>query len=88
LASQGIKAGLIRPISLWPYPYNIFDKVTDKTKVIISAELSMGQMIQDVKLGVNGRFPVKLLSRTGGVVPTSLEIAERTKKIYEEMGGK
>ncbi|MDR2572609.1 MAG: 3-methyl-2-oxobutanoate dehydrogenase subunit beta, partial [Oscillospiraceae bacterium] len=86
-AEKGIKAGLIRPISLWPYPYDIFDKITDKTKVVISAELSMGQMIQDVKLGVNGRFPVRLLSRTGGMVPTSLEIAERTKKILEETGG-
>ena len=87
LAQQGIKAGLIRPISLWPYPYSAFDKITDKTKVVISAELSMGQMIQDVKLGINGRFPVRLLSRTGGVVPTAVEIAERTKKILEEMGG-
>ena len=87
LAEQGIKTGLIRPISLWPFPYQAFDKITSKTKVVISAELSMGQMIQDVKLGVNGRFPVRLLSRTGGVVPASLEIAERTKKILEEMGG-
>ena len=87
LAEQGIKAGLIRPISLWPYPYAAFDKITSKTKVVISAELSMGQMIQDVQLGINGRFPVKLLSRTGGVVPTAPEIVERTKKILEEMGG-
>ena len=87
LAEQGIKVGLIRPISLWPYPDKAFDLITSKTKVVISAELSMGQMIQDVRLGVNGRFPVKLLSRTGGVVPTAPEIAERTKKILEEMGG-
>ena len=87
LAEQGIKAGLIRPISLWPYPYDAFNQITSKTKAVISAELSMGQMIQDVKLGVNGRFPVKLLSRTGGVVPTAPEIAQRTKKILEEMGG-
>jgi len=87
LAEQGIKAGLIRPISLWPFPYAAFDKITDKTKVVISAELSMGQMIQDVQLGVNGRKPVRLLSRTGGVVPTAPEIVERTKKILEEMGG-
>jgi len=87
LEEQGIKVGLIRPISLWPYPYKAFDLITDKTKVVISAELSMGQMIQDVQLGVNGRFPVKLLSRTGGVVPTAPEIAERTKKILEEVGG-
>jgi len=87
LAAKGVKAGLIRPISLWPYPYEAFDKITDKTKVVISAELSMGQMIQDVKIGVGGRFPVKLLNRTGGMIPTSLEIAERTMKILEEIGG-
>ena len=87
LAEQGIKAGLIRPISLWPFPYDAFDKITNKTKVVISAELSMGQMIQDVKLGVKNRLPVKLLNRTGGMIPTSLEIAERTKKILEEVEG-
>ena len=87
LREQGIKVGLIRPISLWPFPYDVFNKISNKTKVVVSAELSMGQMIEDVKLGVANRFPVKLINRTGGTVPTSLEIAERAKKIYEEMGG-
>jgi len=87
LGTQGIKAGIIRPISLWPFPYDEFNKIADKTKVIISAELSMGQLIQDVKLGVMNRFPVKLVGRTGGMIPSSLEIAERIKKILEETGG-
>lgn len=82
LAEQGIKAGMIRPISLWPFPYEAFDKLSDKTKVVISAELSMGQMIDDVKMGVKGRFPVELVHRTGGIIPTSIEIAEKAKKIY------
>ena len=85
LAEQGIKAGLIRPISLWPYPYEAFDKISPKTKVVISAELSMGQMIDDVKMGVCGRFPVRLINRTGGIVPSSIEVAERTKKILGEL---
>jgi len=85
LAGWGVKAGLIRPISLWPFPYDIFDKITDKTKVVISAELSMGQLIQDVRLGVGRRFPVRLLSRTGGMIPTPLEVAERAKKILDEI---
>ena len=85
LQSQGIKAGLIRPISLWPFPYSAFDALTDKTKVVISTELSMGQMIQDVQLGVKGRFPVKLIHRTGGMLPTSIEIVDKTKKILEEV---
>jgi len=87
LAAQNIKIGLIRPISLRPFPYTAFEKLAAKTKVVISAELSMGQMIQDVKLGVSGRFPIKLLNRTGGMIPTPLEIADRTKKILEEIGG-
>jgi len=87
LAEQGVKAGLIRPISLWPFPYDAFDKITEKTKVVISAELSMGQLIQDVRIGVGKRFPVKLVNRTGGMIPTSLEIAQRAKKILDEIGG-
>ena len=87
LTEQNIKVGLIRPISLRPFPYEAFEKITSKTKVVISAELSMGQMIQDVKLALGNRFPIKLLNRTGGMIPTPLEIAERTKKIYEEIGG-
>jgi len=87
LAEQNIKVGLVRPISLRPFPYGAFDRISSRTKVIISAELSMGQMIQDVKLGVVDTIPIRLLNRTGGMIPTPLEIAERTKKILEEMGG-
>jgi 2-oxoglutarate ferredoxin oxidoreductase subunit alpha len=83
LAERGIKAGLIRPISLWPFPYGAFDKIGARTKVVISAELSMGQMLQDVSLGVGRRFPVALIHRTGGIIPTSLEIADRAQEIYE-----
>ncbi len=85
LASQGIKAGLIRPISLWPFPYSAFDALTDKTRVVISTELNMGQMVQDIKLGVRGRVPVKLIHRVGGMLPTSIEVVEKTKKILEEV---
>jgi 2-oxoglutarate ferredoxin oxidoreductase subunit alpha len=83
LALQGVKAGLIRPISLWPFPYNAFDAISDKTKVIISVEMSMGQLIQDIKIGVGKRFPIKLINRTGGIVPTSLEIANRSGEILD-----
>ena len=85
LAAQGVSAGLIRPISLWPYPYSAFDKLSDKTKAVVSVELSMGQMLQDINLGVKGRVPVKLIHRVGGMLPTSLEVVEKTKKILEEV---
>ena len=82
LNEQGIKTGLIRPITLWPYPYCAFDEIDfGTTKAVISTELSMGQMIDDVKLGICGRLPVDLIHRTGGMIPTSLEIVENTKKI-------
>ncbi|MDR3210086.1 MAG: 3-methyl-2-oxobutanoate dehydrogenase subunit VorB [Oscillospiraceae bacterium] len=85
LAARGIKAGLVRPISLWPFPYEAFDQIGQSAKVVISAELSMGQMIEDVKLGVGKRLPVRLIHRTGGMIPTSLELADRAEKIYKEV---
>ena len=79
LAERGVKAGLIRPISLWPFPNKAFDTIDfAKTKKVISVELSMGQMLTDVKMAVNGRLPVGLISRTGGIVPTSIEVVEKT----------
>lgn len=81
LAAEGIRAGLIRPISLWPFPYEAFDGISKNAKLVISTELSMGQMIEDVRVGVNGRFPVELIHRTGGIVPTSLEVAENAKNL-------
>ena len=83
LESRGVKAGLIRPISLWPYPDAAFDEIGPKAKLVISAELSMGQMIADVKAAAKGRWPVGLINRTGGIVPSSLEIAERALKQLE-----
>ena len=83
LEAQGIKAGLIRPISLWPYPDAAFDEIGGKCKVVISTELNMGQMLTDVKAAVAGRWRVGLINRTGGVVPSSLEIVERAKKLLE-----
>ncbi len=84
LGENGIKAGLIRPITLWPYPYEAFDKLTDKTKLVVSVELSMGQMIDDVKIGVKGRFPTALVNRVGGSLLSSTEIVNKTMKLWEE----
>jgi 2-oxoglutarate ferredoxin oxidoreductase subunit alpha len=81
LAKEGIRAGLIRPISLWPYPYEAFDKIPPSAKAVISVELSMGQMIDDVKIGCRGRFSVSLINRTGGILLTPHEIAAGAKKV-------
>ncbi|MBQ8263888.1 MAG: 3-methyl-2-oxobutanoate dehydrogenase subunit VorB [Oscillospiraceae bacterium] len=84
LEEKGIKAGLIRPISLWPFPNKAFDEIGSKCKVVISTELSMGQMLSDVKSAVAGRWKTGLINRTGGIVPSSLEIVERAIKLWEE----
>jgi len=79
LEGQGIKAGLIRPITLWPYPYKAFDEIGDKTKVILSVELSQGQMLDDIMIGTKGRWPVELAKRVGGMLITPIEVAEAAK---------
>ncbi|MGJ7910173.1 3-methyl-2-oxobutanoate dehydrogenase subunit VorB [Neobacillus sp. LXY-1] len=74
---EGIKAGLIRPISLWPFPEKPFIETRDQVISYISVEMSAGQMIEDVRLAVNGHAPVDFFGRTGGVVPTQEEIFQK-----------
>ncbi|MDP4170375.1 MAG: 3-methyl-2-oxobutanoate dehydrogenase subunit VorB [Bacillota bacterium] len=80
----GLKIGLIRPISLWPFPEKPFEETRTRVKGYISVEMSAGQMIEDVRLAVNGHTPVDFYGRTGGVVPTQEEIYE---KIMTVAGG-
>ncbi len=67
---QGIKVGLIRPITLWPFPKAPFRRAAEHCKAFISVELSMGQMIEDVRLATECRAPVTLCNRVGGMIPT------------------
>lgn len=84
LRRQGIKAGLIRPKTLWPFPVEAFKGLNDNVKQIISVELSKsGQMMRDVKLAVEGRYPVALINRYGGMLLDPAEVVERTKIIME-----
>ena len=82
---KGYKVGIIRPITLWPFPFEAFEKALSKNtdKTFLAVEMSMGQMVEDVRLAVNGRANVEFFGRTGGVVPTSKEILEK----IEEIGG-
>ncbi|WP_066499289.1 3-methyl-2-oxobutanoate dehydrogenase subunit VorB [Abyssisolibacter fermentans] len=80
-AELGIKVGLIRPITLWPFPFASFEKIEDTTKAVLTVEMSTGQMIDDVKIAMNGRMPVEFYGRTGGMVPTPDAIVEKIKKI-------
>ncbi len=84
LRSRGIKAGLIRPKTLWPFPEEAFKEMPETVKNVISVELSKGQMITDVKLAVNGRYNVGLINRVGGMLLDPEEIADRTEEIIRE----
>ncbi len=74
---QGIKAGLIRPISLWPFPKAPIQKAAEKVKCFISVELSMGQMIEDIRLAMECKKPVYLCNRAGGMIPTPEQVLEK-----------
>ena len=81
LRAQGIKAGLIRPITLWPFPSSAYMEHTKNAKAILTVEMSMGQMIEDVRLAVNGKLPVHFYGRTGGNIPYPNEIIDAVKKL-------
>ena len=71
----------MRPITLWPFPSDIIKKSTENAKSILVTEMSMGQMVDDIKLAVECRIPVHFYGRTGGVVPTPDEVLNEIKKL-------
>lgn len=84
LKEEGINVGMIRPITLWPFPEKAFDEIPETTKAVLTVEMSMGQMIDDVKLSVNGKLPVDFYGRVGGMIPTPEGVMG---KIKEMIGG-
>ena len=78
---QGIKAGLIRPITLWPFPKQAMRDAAEHAKAFLCVEMSMGQMIDDVKLAIDCSRPVEFFGRTGGIIPTPAEVLENIKKL-------
>lgn len=81
---NGVKVGMIRPITLWPFPKKALFDACDKVKKFISVELSMGQMIEDIELATRCRREVLLCNRTGGMIPTTQNVLD---KINEANGG-
>ena len=86
LRAKGIKAGLLRPITLWPFPSETFAKAAERAKCILTVEMSCGQMVEDVRLAVNGRIPVEFFGRVGGMIPSWREIMDNAEKTLK--GGK
>ena len=78
--AEGIKVGLIRPITLWPFPKKALAAAAEKVKSFVCVELNMGQMIEDVKLYTQSKRPVSLCNRTGGMIPSPEEVLASIRK--------
>ena len=78
---EGIKVGLFRPISLFPFPYDRVKQVAEQVKAILVVEMNSGQMVEDVRLGAEGKTPVTFYGRMGGVVPMPDEVLEEIRKL-------
>ncbi|MFY9381514.1 MAG: 3-methyl-2-oxobutanoate dehydrogenase subunit VorB [Eubacteriales bacterium] len=82
---KGIKAGLLRPITLWPFPKAAIAEAANTAKAFLSVELSMGQMVDDVKLACECRRPVEFFGRTGGVLPSPAEVTAKIEAIAAQL---
>lgn len=80
---KGIKVGLFRPISLWPFPKQRLFELADKTKKFLTVELNMGQMVDDVRMAIQFKKPVEFFGRTGGMMPSVNEVLENIEKYAE-----
>ncbi|MCC8118305.1 MAG: 3-methyl-2-oxobutanoate dehydrogenase subunit VorB [Bacteroidales bacterium] len=88
MRARGIKIGLIRPITLWPFPTKAIEELSKRVKGMLCVELNAGQMIEDVKLAVDGRVPVYHFGRMGGIVPTPDEVEAAFQKDFPEAENK
>jgi 2-oxoglutarate ferredoxin oxidoreductase subunit alpha len=84
LEKDCICVGLARPITLYPYPYKAIQEAAEKAKAVLVIEMSTGQMIDDVKLSLEGKRPIHFYGRTGGIVPSPEEVCEQAKKLIHK----
>ena len=80
--ANGMKVGLIRPITLWPYPYQVIRDAAKQARGFLTVEMNAGQMVEDVRLAVNGQRPVEHYGRMGGIIPTPEEIVSVLERMY------
>ena len=87
LRKQGIKAGIFRPITVWPFPSKQLRKLAERpqVKLVLDLELCLGQMLDDVNLAIEGCKPVRFYGRTGGSIPTVSEVEAAAQKFWEEV---
>jgi 2-oxoglutarate/2-oxoacid ferredoxin oxidoreductase subunit alpha len=79
---EGIKLGLLRPVTLFPFPSKRIAELAERVKAVLSVEMSAGQMVEDVMLAVNGKIPVKHFGRNGGMITTPEEVVEYLKSTF------
>ncbi len=84
--ANGVKVGMIRPITVWPFPKKVLEAAADKCKAFICVEMSMGQMIEDVELAIRCKKPVYLCNRVGGMIPTPEEVLAKINEVNENGG--
>ena len=84
MRKEGYKVGLIRPKTLWPYPNEAFKKIPNAKNLLV-VEMSLGQMIDDVKLACECKLPVHFYGRSGGMIPVPSDIAQKAKEIMGEV---
>ena len=84
---MGLKVGMIRPITLWPFPKDVLKKAAEKCHTFVSVEMSMGQMVEDIELAIRCQRPVLCCSRVGGIIPSPDEVVEKLQEAAK-MGGK
>ena len=78
--AEGLKLGLLRPITLWPFPSKVISEYANKVKGRLSVELNAGQMVEDIRLAVNGKVKVEHFGRLGGIVFTPDEVLNALKE--------
>ena len=86
--ADGFRVGMLRPISLWPFPRAVLAELAQKARAFLTVELSAGQMVEDVQLAVLGAAPVHFYGRTGGNMPTPKELYQEIVRIMNGSGGK
>jgi 2-oxoglutarate ferredoxin oxidoreductase subunit alpha len=84
--AKGLKLGLLRPITLFPFPSKVIDEMTKQIKGILTIEMSLGQMVEDVRLAVNGKIKVEHFGRQGGIIPSPDEVIQALEQ--KIIGGK
>jgi 2-oxoisovalerate ferredoxin oxidoreductase alpha subunit len=84
--AEGIRVGVLRPVTLYPFPVSAFRRTADRARLFVVVEMSNGQLVEDVRLALNGSRPVEFLGRTGGNVPTHQELMDFVRKKALEIG--